>query len=59
MNTVIAAFVMVLGVVLIGWDLYCLYHGMPLSVAAFVAGAAFAYLGSKWLQGTSSNSAQM
>ena len=50
MNSVIGPFVMITGVVLLSWNLYCLYHGMPMSPPAFVVGFLCTAIGSKWVQ---------
>lgn len=50
MNRVFSAIVMLCGVFLIGWDLYDLYHGLPMSAPAFGAGVVFALVGAAWIQ---------
>ena len=54
MKTKFGAFVMTLGVVLMSWPLYCIYHHLPLSPPAFGAGMIFALVGAGWVEGKSS-----
>ncbi len=53
MKTIIGAFVMTMGVIMLSWNLYCIYHQLPLSAPAFFAGLICARLGVKWVQGES------
>jgi len=54
MKTIFGAFVMTLGVLLITWNLYCIYHHMPLAPFAFFAGLICAFLGANWVSGEKS-----
>ena len=54
MKTTFGAFVMLLGVVLMAWPLYCIYHHMPISGTSFGAGLILSLVGAGWVDGKSS-----
>lgn len=52
MKTTFGAFVMMLGVVLMAWPLYCIYHHLTVSGTSFGAGLILALVGAGWVEGT-------
>ena len=54
MKTTFGAFVMILGVVLMAWPLYGIYHHLPISGTSFGAGLILALVGAGWVEGKSS-----
>ena len=51
----IGAFLMIVGVIVIGANIYIGLHGMPAAVLGFGAGGASFFVGYRWVQGKSAN----
>ena len=55
MKPLAGAFLMILGVILIGWNISNLLHGMAGLPFGIGAGACSLYVGSRWVQGKGAN----
>ena len=50
MKPIVGALLMMLGVALIGWNVYNIIQARPISGGGFGAGAACLYVGVMWVQ---------